>query len=198
MSDKHRNQNIAKIIGCVAAVLVVAMAIGAIAFFTNGFTSDFSTFYLKVNGSTVMQQKGDVVLPIDKPTKVDVVYAFGGVSDEASGYTVKVVPNVVEGQDFDIVIDGIPYSFQEEEDFTKGFDIQCSEDSFTILPKGNLNEVMAAVYEGAKVEDCVNLGYPDMFTLVVTSYNGEDEVRINFCLHQMAQDIELSVEEIVF
>ena len=198
MSNKHRNTNIAKIIGCVAAVLVVAMAIGAIAFFTNGFTSDFSTFYLKVNGATVMQQKRDVILSQEEPTKVDVIYTFGGVSDEASGYSVKVVPNVIEGEDFNIMIDGMPYSFQAEKDYTDGFDIECHEDYFTIKPKGDLTQVMRAVFEGSDVKNCVNDGYENMFKLVVTSYNGEAEVEVYFSLQEMVSEIILSQGEIKF
>ena len=198
MTQQHRESGASRVFVWVATALVVVLVIGAVAFFTNGFTSDFSTFYVEMDGETVMEQKGGFSISSKTPSTINVKYTFGDFSDEASGYSVKVIPHAVEGEDFDIVIDGIPYSFHEEEDFTDGFIIETSEDSFTIQAKGNLNDVMEAVYEGATRGDCLSYAYDDMFTLVITSYNGKEEVMIHFCLRESVSSFTLSESELIF
>ena len=115
-----------KIITYILLVLAVITVIGVIARFTNGFTSDFKTFY--------------------------------------------------------VTVDGESKSFQSETDMTAAFVIDKSEKSFTVKPKGKtLTEVLTAFY-GKEVTDCENKGYTDMFTLIVTSYNGEASVKVNFAV----------------
>ena len=58
MTQQHRESGASRIFVWVATALVVVLVIGAVAFFTNGFTSDFSTFYVEMDGETVMEQKG--------------------------------------------------------------------------------------------------------------------------------------------
>ena len=182
---------IGKIIVYVLLLLAVVAAIGVIAHFTNGFTSDFQTFYVTVNGKDVMGSSGGL--------KVDVKYTFGFANDEQKGYSVKIVPNTSQGEDFNFTVGDETHKFYSEKDLSAGFTIKQSDDSFTIAPKGGtLTDILKAVYPDREISDCEQYGYPDMFTAVITSYNGEASVQVHFVIDGTTTGVILDKEVIVF
>ena len=187
---------VVKVITWVVILLLLVTVGGAIAYFTGGFTSEFKTFYLNVDNKDIMTSASDYSITQDKPMKVNVKYTFA--EDGANGYSVKVVPNVLPGKDFDFTIDGETYSFGAESDLTAGFDIEYSDSSFTIAPKGSLNEVMASLYPDSEISDCSNLGYKNMFLLVVESYNKESAVTLAFFIPENVTGIEVYPDHIYF
>ena len=190
--------NWSKIIIYALIILALIGVLGFIIYFTGGFTTDFTGFYAVVDGKDVLSTGNDFRMKTDDPLKVEVKYVFASPTDEAKGYTVKVVPNAIDGKDFDFTLNGDKYSFQSEKDLTAGFAIKQEADSFTISPKGNLTEILAAVYPNDTVGDCTDKAYENMFTLVVTSYNGEAEVRINFTVTESIRGVILDKEVIEF
>lgn len=187
-----------KIVAVILAVLVLAGVVGVIVRFTGGFTSDFKTFYVTVDGKDVMSSAGGFDATPEKPLKVDVKYAFNSLGGDISGYSVKVVPHAVEGKDFDFTLDGQAYSFQAETNLTGGFDIEYGEDSFTVTPKGGVDDVLKGVYPNNEIGDCEGKGYADMYSLVITSYNGEATVTVHFSAYEEVCEITLDKEVIVF
>lgn len=187
-----------KVIAYILLVLAFVAVCGCLAYFTGGFTSDFKTFYIAVDGKDVLSAADGYELTTEKPMNVDVKYTFGAFNKNISGYSVKVVPNVVEGKDFDFTVDGQTHSYQEISDLTAGFDIEQGEKSFTIKPKGGINKVLQAVYPDKEVEDCRNKAYENMYALVVTSYNGEASVKICFSVVSPLYEITLDKEVIIF
>ena len=186
---------IGKVIAYILILLIVVGAIGFLAYNTGGFTSGFKTFSVECDGKEVSTSASGFETTTKEPLVVKVKYNF---DSKASGYSVKVVPNALAGKDFDFTLDGEIYSFQAERDLTDGFNIEYEENSFTLTPKGNLTEIMQANYPNKVVEDCVEYGYKDMFTLVITSYNGESTVYLNFSVPEKVVGIELNPEVIVF
>ena len=85
---------IGKIIAYVLIVLALVAAIGFIAYFTGGFTGGFKTFYVEVDGNQILTSANGYEMTVDDPMTVDVKYTM---SDEVSGYSVKVVPNQLVG-----------------------------------------------------------------------------------------------------
>ena len=190
--------NWSKIIIYALIILALIGVLGFIIYFTGGFTTDFTGFYVTVDGEDVLSTGSDFRVKEDDPLKVEVKYVFASPNDEAKGYTVKVVPNAIEGKDFDFTLDGDQYAFQSEKDLTAGFVILRSEESFTIAPKGNLTKILSSVYPEDTVEDCTDKAYENMFTLVVTSYNGEAEIRVNFTVIEEIRGVILDKEVIEF
>ena len=187
-----------KIITYIAIVLAVITVIGVVAHFTNGFTSDFKTFYVTVGGKDVMTSAGGYRVTTSKPLDVEVKYTFNFATDETKDYSVKIVPNKIANSDFTYTVDGERKSFQSETDLSDGFEIDKAEKSFKIKPKGEtIAEVLSAVY-GKEVTDCENKCYTDMFTIIVTSYNGEASVKLNFSLASRVMGIPLAKEAILF
>lgn len=187
-----------KIIIYVVIVLALVGVCGFIAYFTGGFTTDFASFYVTVDGEDVLSTGSNFQVRADDPMNVEVKYVFASEDDHAGGYSVKVVPNVVKDKDFDFRLNGDVYSFQAEKDLTAGFIIEQEENSFTLTPKGDITAILSAVYPGYNVEDCSDKGYENMFTLIVTSYNGEASVRVNFTVTEDIEGVIIDKEVIEF
>ena len=188
-----------KIITYIAIVLAVITVIGVVAHFTNGFTSDFKTFYVTVDGKDVMTSAGGYRVTTSKPLEVDVKYTFGALNNKVDkGYSLKIIPNNIPDKDFTYTVDGEMKYFQSETDLSDGFEIDKGEKSFRIKPKGEtIAEVLSAVYEKS-ITNCENKGYTDMFTIIITSFNGESSVKLDFSLAVRVTDITLDREAILF
>lgn len=183
-------------VSMILVVLALIAGIGAIAYFTGGFTGEFKTFYINVGDRDILTSASGFQVSVDEPLTVNVKYTFA--EDGVNGYSVKVVPNALTGKDFDFTVDGIPYSYQAESDLTAGFEIEEHESSFVLKPKGTLNEVMAAVYPNSEIEDLTGKGYENMFLLVVDSYNGESTVTLAFSIVEGVSGIEIKPGNIYF
>ena len=184
----------AKIIAWVLIVLVLIGAIGAIAYFTGGFSSSFRSFYIEIGEQQIMTNASGYKMTPDEPITVNVKYAL---SEETQGYSVKVVPKALKNKDFDFKLDKDVYSYQAEKDLTSGFVIEYGETSFTIKPKGGITEILRAIYPNNDIEDCRRFAYENMYTLVVTSYDGESSVTVNFSIPEDIWGIELSPQKII-
>ena len=187
---------IIKAISWVLIVLVLVAGVGAIAYFTGGFTGEFKTFYISVDGKDILTTGKDYKASISEPLNVNVKYTFA--EDGVNGYSVKVVPNALDGKDFEFIVDGEPYSYQAESDLTAGFDIEYKESSFVLKPKGTLNEVMAAVYPNSKIGDLTGMGYENMFLLVVESYTGDSTVTLAFSIAEGVSGVTITPDHIYF
>lgn len=188
----------AKIISYVLIVLALVGVIGFIAKFTSGFTSDFKTFYVTIDGKDVMAEANHYAIGKSETMTVDVKYTFNSSNSEVSGYSVKIVPNVNEDKNFEFIVDGGVHSFYDIEDLTDGFIIEKSETSFTVTPKGELTDILRAVYPEGEVADCSEYNHHNMFSLVITSYNGASTVTVNFAVLREAEKVFFDKEAIVF
>lgn len=188
---------IGQVVSYIVILLVIVAVIGVFAYFTNGFTSDFKTFYVSVNGKDVMTSSSGYVITPQEPLSVDVKYTFAFNQSETKGYSVKIVPNKTD-EDFDFSVDGETHYFGDEKDLSNGFVIDKQEKSFTVTPKGGTPlEILQAIYPESEVS-CESKGYNDMFTVIVTSYNGESSVKLNFALERRVTGITFDKEVIEF
>lgn len=184
----------------VGIVLVVIIIVGVVARFTNGFTDDFKTFYIRVDGKEIMSTAGGYEITPGKPLRAEVKYTFSFATDENKGYNVKIVPNAADkSKDFSFTVNGENRQFQAETDLTDGFEIEKSESTFKVTPKGeNLTGVLQAIYPGLDTAHIEEKAYNDMFVLAVSSYNGKSSVTIYFTLSSKVTGIRLDKEAIVF
>ena len=188
---------IGQVVSYIAILLVIVAVIGVFAYFTNGFTSDFKTFYVSVNGKDVMTSSSGYIITPQEPLSVDVKYTFAFNQSETKGYSVKIVPNKTD-EDFDFSVDGETHYFGDEKDLSNGFIIDKQEKFFIVTPKGSTPlEILQAVYPESEVS-CESKGYNDMFTVIVTSYNGESSVKLNFALERRVTGITFDKEVIEF
>ncbi len=185
-----------KIVFWVLLVLLLVLCLGFVAKFTGGFREGFKTFYVTVDGKDIVTAGYGYSATKQAPLAAEVHYLL---DDGEAGYTVRVVPNTVEGKDFDFIVDGQVYSYQAEADLTDGFTITQDETGFTVMPKGDtLTETLRYVYAGKIVDDCEASAYRDMFTLVVTPNNGEEAVEIHFAIMGSVEGVILDKEAVIF
>lgn len=189
---------VVKVVSYTLVVLAIAGIIGVVAYFTGGFTSGFKTFYLTIDGKDVLTSASGYSVDSENPLVVDVKYVFDFASEEKTGYSVKVVPNTGEVEDFEFTVDGQKQSFKAQKDLTAGFHIEYGEDSFTLTPIGNLDEMIQAVYPTSEIGGCDIPGYDNMFALIVTSYDGSASVTVYFCCPDKVTGVELDKESITF
>ena len=184
----------------VGALLVLIVLVGVVSRFTNGFTDDFKTFYIKVEDKEIMSNSSGYEITQSKPMQVEVKYTFSFATDENKGYNVKIVPNAADkSKDFSFTVNGESKSFQSMQDLTDGFEIEKSESSFRVTPKGeNLTGVLQAIYPGLDTARIEEKAYNDMFALVVSSYNEKSSVTIYFTLSSKVSGVRLDKEAIVF
>lgn len=191
-------QKTVKFLTYILIVMLIISVCGLVAFFTNGFTSDFKTFYVESNGKKILDSSSGFEISKTEPLSVDVKYTFGSMNKEVNGYSVKVVPNIIAGKDFDIILDDSAYSFQAESDMTAGFNIEQSENSFKVIPKGGINEILQVVYPSYTIGDVRDKVYENMFSLVIISYNGKATIKLNFTIIDKIQEVKLDKEVIIF
>lgn len=198
MTSKYTTKNIGTFLTWILMLLIVVGFIGVLAKYTGGFTTDFKTFYVTIDGKDIMTTSGGYKVTPKTPLEVGVNYTFASENTE-NGYSVKIVPNAINAKDFDFTLDGEVYSFQGEKDLTSGFDIKYGAKSFTVVPKGtNTQEILQAVYPQYTISDCADKGYDNMYSLIVTAYNGKASVIVNFSVAFMITDITLDKEAIAF
>ena len=191
---------IGKALSYAFVVLILITSCGLIAYFTNDFTSDFKTFYIETNGTTHLSDTADILLSPDAENRFDVKYTFSLLNEENNGYTVKIVPNISNDNDFDFTVDGEVYSFGAESDLTNCFDIVYYDDYFTINGDFRMQNILESLYPGSEV--CVNAEdvnwSVDNFSLLVYSYNEEALISIGFHNHCPVDRVELEPNSITF
>lgn len=163
-------------ISFILTLAVVAFIVGLIAVmykYTDGFTSDFKTFYLVYDGEEILTDETKAVLVCGNKYKCEVKYVFESDDEEKKGFTVKIIPNT--DSDFDYTVAGSKYKYSNLGDLTTAFDITLEEDSFEInIPENfGLMNVLMYMHGGQNVTlsdgATADLFYP--FKLQVTSYN---------------------------
>ena len=190
--------NVMTVIIYVVLVLAVVGGIGAVAYFTSGFTSDFQTFYLRYEGENILESTNDMVFVDDSVYLFEVKYTFGAVAKEKTGYSVKVVP-CIKDNDFTYLVDGEEHRFSELSDLTSCFDIQYSNDSFTIAGNAQVLNVLQRYHDGATVEFVNTLAeMRDYFTMVVYSYNNKAAVKVSFHGIDVGGNFRIEPDPVVF
>ena len=165
-------------------IILIAILVGLIgvAMYFSGYT-----MYAKIDGDVVMDSASGYTVASGKPLTVDLGYTFdfGGEKD-MSGYSVMVVPNTIAGKDFTYKIGESEYSYQAVQDLTKGFNIVCEDNSFTIEPKGCLATILSYVHyeelqaDGESLTHSHTNDYDNMYSLVIHSNDGEASIKIHF------------------
>ncbi len=184
MSVKKTGGKIGKVIAYVCLLLVIAAVIGLIVHFTNGFTSDFATFYVQVD-NTMYSDVGVIELQNYEPVRFETKYTFKQGNEKHRGYNMQIVPNITDETNFDFFVDGQIHSFAGESDLSKAFCIERDEVGFEIVNKAlSMEKILQTMYAGKNVafNDTFGMENKIYFNLVVSSYNEKQEIVIGLRL----------------
>lgn len=192
-------------------VIFIICAIGMVVYFTTDFLSvvnSVSTIYVTIDDVEIRDVAEGYIIDYKSTKTIYVNYDNDIDVSDNGNYSVKVVPNVIPKYDFDITANGQAYPYQLIPDLTAGFDIKKSVDSFTIAPKGFVNEygieecdintILSYVYPNTSIDDCTDKAYRNMFTLVITSPERNSEVKINFSVAEYNNAISLNKGYIIY
>lgn len=191
------------LISFILTLAVIALIGGIIAMtykYTDGFSSDFKTFYLVHDGKEILTTETKAAFVGGEKYKYEVKYVFESNDAEKKGFTVKVLPNTEK--DFEYTVAGSKYKYSNLKDLTAAFDIHTAEDSFEISISENfgLIDVVKYMHGGQEVilGATADISYP--FKLEVTSYNEAVKYTILFNIVSTAgvTGVTLDPTEIVF
>lgn len=172
-------------IGVIALAVLVA-GILIIMYFTNNFTTDFSTFYVR-QGATEYRQDSTVNLQSGVYYTFDCKYTLGfPKSEKGDRYSVTVAPNEN--------LKGISYRVDDETvtipqslDFSSAFEITKELNSFYFkIPEGiSFSSALSAAYKGQSVSNIpsMDLSGKPCFDLVIKSYNGKSVIRLGIIIN---------------
>jgi hypothetical protein len=193
---------IAKLIGYVLVVLLLVGSVGLVYKFTNGFNEDFKTFYIEYDGEEILTQSCNMVLESNKEHRFNVKYTFDNNKSQVKDYSVKIIPNTADDVAFDFTVEGETYSFGAISDLTDGFELTKYETYFTLnIPsKFSVATVLEKVYDGKTVyvPQSGDITNPYLYTLVVSSYNGNVTYYIHFYCTTEATKVTINPPSIVF
>lgn len=180
----------------VVALLLIAV-VGLVAFFTNGFTSEFATFFLKVNGDFVTGDAVNYCTSTINPLNVETLYTFEPAeTEENRGYIIDIKVN--ENISFNFAVDGEMHSSRDDIDWTLAFDITETDKGFTLTPKSNyLGDILALVCGGENAEYSIPDNVPNMFCLHVYSYDESACINVYFSVSAEIYSVSLDVTEVV-
>lgn len=176
-----------KVLSYIILLLAIVAIIGFLAVFTEGFTSDFKTFYVTYDGNMILSSK-NLDFNTDTTLEFDVGYTFSSGSTETKDYYVSVKPYVTEDNDFTFTAGGnsVSYSSLADSDVSTSFGLVKEETYFTLtIPEGTtVSSVIQTLYDGqVVVSDTVDIGTAAYFAIYVTSYNEESTIVMPFTVN---------------
>lgn len=200
MAKKTAKKNAGKVIGYISYAIVLCLLIGLLVFFgyfTNWFSSDFKTFYLKVNDETVMDDVSELRLTSNQTLKIDVIYPFAFFDKSQTGYSfaIKANPNL----DINFDVDGETISFQNADiDWNKCFDIAQGENSLAICAKAAKVSDFLKLAIGKDVHIDSEYFDADLFYIEILSYDQKHSITLGLHFYRDIEGVSLDKEEIVF
>ena len=191
---------VAKVIGVILVLLLLAGLVAIIYKFTNGFNEDFKTFYVEYGGEQILTTESEIHLVSGNTHRFEVKYTFDTENAEPKGYNVKVVPNAQ--RDFDFTVDGERYLYSKQGDMTAAFGLKKSDTYFELsLPEDfSLEYALQSCYPGKEVivpEEATDANaYPYM--LVISSYNDSVVYHIALSVGAEVTGVTLDPDHIIF
>lgn len=179
--SKRKSTNFSTILSSFLILLLVVGVVGFLFIFTDNFTTDVKTFYVKCNNTTFIGNYENFDIVKDKEYKFDVVNTFG-IDNQLE---ISVVPNTsIEESSFEFYANNIYHQYCYEDSLTSAFEIKAYNNYFTFKATKDLNEIISLNYPTQTITGCpvaLDSGIP-YFRLVISSDDLTQEININFNL----------------
>ena len=187
-----------KIISLAVVLLLIIAAVGFAAYFSNGFTSEFKTFYVECNGEKILNDKDYYEMSANEEYCFDVKYLFDvGSKENKLGYHVKILPHTTKETNFDFMADGKTYNYGAEGELTKAFEIEQADEYFT-LKAPTVKGVLETLYPNKTIIVPDLKSKTPYFALVVSSEDYSAEITIAFASVIAVTGVTLDPDHIVF
>lgn len=194
-----RSNKIASALSYFVIIMLVIAVIGGLYYFTNGLTTDFKAFYLRINDKDVLTNNEVVFLRSDKPLKVETKYVLGFFNKDLTGYTYEIKAN--SEANFSYTVNGTYYDFDGDGvDYTTVFDVEENEKDFSLNVKADtISGLLSIIYPDAEivVSDDFDANKP-LFLLTVYSVKKTSSVTVGLKLAHYVSGVNLSESVLVF
>ena len=162
------------IITYIVVCLLLISAVGVIAYFTNGFSTDFKTIYVKYDNQNLLGDYNSVSLSSGE--NVFKVSRSLSASKDIE-YNVQVSPKV----DFSYYVNGEEHRFLELTDLTEFFLLSKNNNEFVISGDQNIDFILQKLYPNQTIEyEQGDIDYSsDMFLITVSTSDAKCEIGFN-------------------
>lgn len=188
-----------RVVSIALVLLLIILAVGFAAYFSNGFTSDLKTFYVECNGEKILNDKDYYEMTANQEYRFDVKYLFDvGNKENKLGYHVQVLPYTTKETNFDFQVDGKTYNYGAEGELTKAFEIEQGDDYFTLKSIKTVKGVLEALYPNKPVVVPELKSKTPYFALVVSSEDYSASITIAFASVVAVTGVTIDSDHIVF
>ena len=178
-----------KIISLAVVLLLIIAAVGFAAYFSNGFTSEFKTFYVECNGEKILNDKDYYEMSANEEYCFDVKYLFDvGNKENKLGYHVKILPHTTKET----------YNYGAEGELTQAFEIEQADEYFTLKATKTVKGVLETLYPNKTIIVPELKSKTPYFALVVSSEDYSAEITIAFVSVVAVTGVTLDPDHIVF
>lgn len=191
-------KKIKKIVFVIFVVLLLSGLAGTISLLYAGNKKDF---YLKFKGETIAESENEIVLSIYEENKFQVKSVIPFTSQE---YQVRIYSKIDKENNFEYIMNGNRYNYENNLDLTSAFEIDCNEKEFTInLRTVLIEDVLKKYYNTSNLYlNTSQENIPDTtknvyFKLVISSK--KNRININFKTDKIpVLDLNVDKDEVVF
>ena len=179
--SKRKSNNFSTILSSFIILLLVAGVVGFLFVFTDNFSTDIKTFYVKQGNDTIISDRENYNIVVGKEYKFEVNTTFGSTEQ----LEISVVPNTNENASyFDYLVNGAYYQFAYEKDITRGFDMKAYDNYFVFTANKDLHDILQMNYPDKTISNCPTAIDSDIayFRLVIALKDGTQKININFNL----------------
>lgn len=197
---KRKTSKLSYVLSYIFVILLIVLMCGFAVYFTNGFTTDFASFYVRIDGHDVLQNEYGVAVSYGNTLVIDIKYTMGFVNKDLGGYSfeIKANPDV----DFDFKVGDDIFSFQGEADWTKCFVIEQGDTQLSLTPQASyISRLIKLAFSSDEVSllgDMKEYSEKDLFLLTIYSYNKQAHITLGLNFGNDAEHIVLDKTEIVF
>ena len=185
--------NAVTIVIYIMLVLAVIGGIGAIAYFTSGFTTSIKPFYIQYDGKMIANDTGDIEISAVKREAFEVKWLSG----KPQSYLVQVIPCIDDNNDFEYLVDGEPHKYSDLGDLTPYFGIEASQEGFSIQGTTMYN-LLCQAHPDCEITMPEGLQYGcDYYTIIVSTKDMKSSIKIGIHGNDTGHVI-LDPEEMVF
>ena len=185
--------NAVTIVIYIMLVLAVLGGIGAIAYFTAGFTTSIKPFYVEYDGKMMANDTEDVQISTTKRETFEVKWLTG----KTQSYMVQVVPCIAHDNDFEYFVDGDSRKYSDLGDLTPYFDVEASSEGFSIQGTTMYN-LLCQAHPDCEITMPEGLQYGcDYYTIIVSTKDMKSSIKIGIHGNDTGHVI-LDPEEMVF
>lgn len=194
---KNKRKKSARIALCIVSSVVLVLVFSYFAVFTNGFSTAFNGFLIKVDGDYLLSNGAGYLAYIDDPLEIKTLSVLGPLESSVVD-DCQIDIHVNENIKFEYYVDGNLTTFNDDVDWSSAFEVKKNRNGFSITPKAvTLEELFWLVYDTEAVRFLdVNYHVNNMF--VATISKDDKNIDLYFSVSDSERQVVLDSEEIIF